>query len=113
MADTRLRTTGRRMAEAEVESPAANLPAMPSTERIQQELATAKNLDDFFGKEGIFARLFADTLGRFPTREEVAGTCEGRPWGDVVMGLLSIPPSATSATRLLCAMKFSRWVGSI
>lgn len=34
-------------------------------------------------------RLFADTLGRFPTREEVAGTCEGRPWGDVVMGLLS------------------------
>jgi transposase-like protein len=31
-------------------------------ERIQQELATAKSIDDFFGKEGIFARLFAGTL---------------------------------------------------
>jgi putative transposase len=36
--------------------------AMPSVERVQQELASAKSLDDFFGKEGIFARLFADTL---------------------------------------------------
>jgi putative transposase len=34
----------------------------PSVERIQQELALAKSIDDFFGKEGIFARLFADTL---------------------------------------------------
>jgi transposase-like protein len=36
--------------------------ALPSVERIQQELARAKSIDDFFGKEGIFARLFADTL---------------------------------------------------
>jgi len=35
---------------------------VPSVERIQQELARAKSIDDFFGKEGIFARLFADTL---------------------------------------------------
>lgn len=35
---------------------------LPSVERIQQELARAKNVDDFFGKEGIFARLFASTL---------------------------------------------------
>src|SRR3954462_8770576 len=35
---------------------------MPSLERIQQELASAKSIDDFFGKEGIFARLFATTL---------------------------------------------------
>ncbi len=35
---------------------------MPSTERVQEELAQAKSMDDFFGKEGIFARLFADTL---------------------------------------------------
>jgi transposase-like protein len=40
-------------------SPPASL---PSVERVQQELASAKSLDDFFGKEGIFARLFADTL---------------------------------------------------
>ena len=35
---------------------------MPSAERVQQELASAKSMDDFFGKEGIFARLFANTL---------------------------------------------------
>ena len=35
---------------------------MPSLEKIQQELATAKSIDDFWGKEGIFARLFATTL---------------------------------------------------
>jgi transposase-like protein len=31
-------------------------------EEIQQELSQAETLDDFFGKEGIFARLFARTL---------------------------------------------------
>src|SRR5919202_115771 len=36
--------------------------SLPPVERIQQELATAKSIDDFFGKEGIFARLFAGTL---------------------------------------------------
>ena len=36
--------------------------SLPSAERVQQELAKAKSMDDFFGKEGIFARLFADTL---------------------------------------------------
>jgi transposase-like protein len=35
---------------------------LPSVERIQQELARATSIDDFFGKQGIFARLFADTL---------------------------------------------------
>src|SRR5438270_790091 len=35
---------------------------MPSLERIQEELASAKSIDDFFGKGGIFARLFATTL---------------------------------------------------
>jgi transposase-like protein len=35
---------------------------MPSTEEVQQELAKAKSMDDFFGKEGIFARLFAHTI---------------------------------------------------
>jgi putative transposase len=36
--------------------------SLPSIDRIQQELASAKSIDDFFGKEGIFARLFAGTL---------------------------------------------------
>ncbi len=62
MADTRRTTTGRRVPEAEAETAETNLPAMPSAKRIQQELATARNLDDFFGKEGIFARLFASTI---------------------------------------------------
>jgi transposase-like protein len=35
---------------------------MPSAEEVQKELATAKTMDDFFGKEGIFARLFAKTM---------------------------------------------------
>ena len=35
---------------------------MPSAEEVKQELAKAKSMDDFFGKEGIFARLFANTI---------------------------------------------------
>ena len=35
---------------------------MPGAEEVQRELASAKTMDDFFGKEGIFARLFASTL---------------------------------------------------
>lgn len=35
---------------------------MPSAEEVQRELAKAKSMDDFFGKEGIFARLFANTI---------------------------------------------------
>src|SRR3954452_8856351 len=36
--------------------------ALPSVEKVQQELGRAESIDDFFGKEGIFARLFATTL---------------------------------------------------
>lgn len=36
--------------------------SMPSAEEVQRELAKAESMDDFFGKDGIFARLFADTL---------------------------------------------------
>jgi len=35
---------------------------MPEAEEVARELAKAESMDDFFGKEGIFARLFADTL---------------------------------------------------
>lgn len=44
------------------EDAGASLPALPSLERIQQELASATSLNDFFGKDGIFARLFATTV---------------------------------------------------
>jgi transposase-like protein len=37
-------------------------PQFPSFETIQQELGTAQSIDDFFGKQGILARLFARTL---------------------------------------------------
>ncbi len=37
-------------------------PHFPSLENIQQELGKAQSVDDFFGKEGILARLFAKTL---------------------------------------------------
>ncbi len=35
---------------------------MPDAEAIAAELAKADSMDDFFGKEGIFAKLFANTL---------------------------------------------------
>jgi transposase-like protein len=35
---------------------------MPSAEAVQRELATATSIDDFFGGDGIIARLFAQTL---------------------------------------------------
>jgi transposase-like protein len=45
-----------------VDSQQSTSSVLPSVERIQQELARAKSIDDLFGKEGIFARLFANTL---------------------------------------------------
>lgn len=35
---------------------------MPTAERVVAELATARSMDDFFGRDGIFAKLFASTL---------------------------------------------------
>jgi putative transposase len=35
---------------------------MPEAEEVARELSKAESMDDFFGKEGIFARLFANTL---------------------------------------------------
>ena len=40
----------------------ANGTTLPSAEEVQRELSTAKSMDDFFGKEGIFAKLFAHTI---------------------------------------------------
>jgi putative transposase len=63
MADKRRTVAASDAAETTNRKGAAALPpAMPSVERVQQELASATSLDDFFGKEGIFARLFASTI---------------------------------------------------
>jgi hypothetical protein len=35
---------------------------LPPLESIQRELGSAKSMDDFFGKNGIFARVFGKTL---------------------------------------------------
>ena len=35
---------------------------LPSVEEVQGELSKAKSMDDFFRKEGIFAKLFAHTI---------------------------------------------------
>lgn len=45
---------------------------LPSVERIQQELASATSIDDFFGKDGLFARLFATTLEQMMEAELTA-----------------------------------------
>jgi putative transposase len=63
MADKRRTMAGSNAAKTTNRNGAEALPpAMPSVERVQRELASATNLDDFFGKEGIFARLFATTI---------------------------------------------------
>jgi putative transposase len=51
----------RRIGSDQPDTPSAPT-SIPSVERVQQELARATSIDDFFGKEGIFARLFASTL---------------------------------------------------
>jgi len=45
---------------------------LPSVERIQEAFARAKSVNDFFGKEGIFARLFASTLEQMMDAELTA-----------------------------------------
>ncbi len=35
---------------------------MPTAEEVQEELAKVESMDDFFGKEGVFAQLFARTI---------------------------------------------------
>ena len=35
---------------------------MPDAEEVAAELAKAESMDDFFGKEGNFAKLFVNTL---------------------------------------------------
>jgi len=35
---------------------------MPDAELVATELAKAKDVDDFFGKDGIFARMFGKTI---------------------------------------------------
>lgn len=36
--------------------------SMPSAEEVQAELAKVQSMDNFFGKDGVFARLFATTM---------------------------------------------------
>ena len=35
---------------------------LPDPEELARELASAKSIDDFYGKDGIFARLFSETI---------------------------------------------------
>jgi putative transposase len=35
---------------------------LPTPEKIQEELSKVESMDDFFGRDGIFAKLFSDTL---------------------------------------------------
>lgn len=42
---------------------------MPGAEEVAAELGKAESMDDFFGKDGIFARLFANTLEQMMEEE--------------------------------------------
>ena len=35
---------------------------MPAAETVVEELGKVKNINDFFGKDGIFAKLFSTTI---------------------------------------------------
>ena len=35
---------------------------LPDPEELARELASAQSIDDFYGKDGIFARLFSETI---------------------------------------------------
>ena len=41
----------------------------PAIEQLQAELLSAESVDDFFGKDGIFARLFGQTLEKLMEAE--------------------------------------------
>lgn len=45
---------------------------VPSIETIQRELGSAENIDDFFGRDGIFSRLFAKTIEQMLEAEMTA-----------------------------------------
>ena len=65
-----------------------SLKEMPNAEDVARELAKAKSIDDFYGKDGIFARLFSDTIEQMLEAEltEELGyeryTAEGRNSGN-------------------------------
>lgn len=44
------------------DQPARQPAPMPSAEAIQRALAGVENIDDFFGRDRVFARLFGQTL---------------------------------------------------
>lgn len=45
-----------------MDNPKPKLPNLPDPELLSKELGSAKSIDDFFGKDGIFARMFGKTL---------------------------------------------------
>src|SRR5215813_4984983 len=49
------------MTNREDKKPAGKI-EMPGWEQIQAELGSAQSIDDFIGREGIFARLWSSTL---------------------------------------------------
>ena len=51
------------MSEKETKPAQAKI-EMPSVKRIQEELGSAKSIDDFFGKEGVIAGRYATPLAQ-------------------------------------------------
>ena len=48
---------------------------MPSAEEVAQELGKATSIDDFYGKDGIFAKLFSKTIEEMLEAELTAQLC--------------------------------------
>ena len=50
------------MSEKKSKNEKDNQVSMPSAEEVARELGKATSIDDFYGKDGIFARLFSKTI---------------------------------------------------
>jgi hypothetical protein len=59
---TKLRPEGKSMTQKKDTTNPEQKNQMPSPEEVARELGKAKSIDDFYGKDGIFARLFSDTI---------------------------------------------------
>jgi putative transposase len=59
---TKLRPEGKSMTQKKDTTDPEKKNVMPSPEEVARELGKAKSIDDFYGQDGIFARLFSKTI---------------------------------------------------
>lgn len=73
-----------------------NKKKLPNPEELARELSKAKSIDDFYGKEGIFPRLFSETIEQMleaELSEELGYAIAMKPKGGIqATAGMGIPP---------------------